>query len=251
LTSVGGDPPPSAMPLTGHLTELRNRLIKSLIAVAIAAGIAFYFGNNLVEVLLIPFPDDVTVTQLRVLEGVSVRMKVALWGGFVLAFPIVLYHVLKFALPALLPNEKKFFFVALPVFTGLFLGGVAFSFLLLIPLVMAFLPQILGDLVIPQISIESIVGTTVWLTISMGLVFELPVVMYLLARAGVLDPTRVARQRRVAILIAFVAAAVITPTGDPITMTVFGLPIWLLFEVGLVLARFATWRRRKKLAKSD
>ena len=238
------------MPLTGHLTELRNRLIKAMIAVGLAAIIAFYFGNNLVEVLLIPFPDDVTVTQLRVLEGVNVRMKVAIWGGFVLAFPVVLYHVLKFALPALMPNEKRFFFVALPVFAILFFGGVTFSFLILIPLVMAFLPQILGDLVTPQISIESIVGTTVWLTICMGLVFELPVVMYLLAQAGFLDPSGLARQRRVAILVSFIAAAVITPTGDPITMTVFGLPIWLLFEVGLVFARFATWRRRKALGST-
>ncbi len=245
-----GDESPNSMPLTGHLIELRNRLAKSMIAVALAAMVAFYFGNNLVEVLLIPFPDDVTVTQLRVLEGVSVRMKVALWGGFVMAFPVVLYHVLKFAAPALLPNEKRFFFLALPIFMGLFLIGVTFAFLILIPLVMAFLPQILGELVTPQISIESIVGTTVWLTICMGLVFELPVVMYLLARAGILNPSRVAQQRRVAVLVSFIAAAIITPTGDPITMTVFGLPIWLLFEIGLLFARFAAWRRRKALARA-
>ena len=238
------------MPLTGHFTELRGRLIKSFIAIGLAAAVAFYFGNDLVRVLLIPFPDDVTVTQLRVLEGVAVRMKVALWGGFILAFPIVLYHILRFAVPALLPREKRFFFIALPLFAVLFLTGVTFAFLLLIPLVMAFLPQILGDLVTPQISIESIVGTTVWLTICMGLVFELPVIMYLLARAGFLDPARLARQRRVAILVAFAAAAVITPTGDPITMTVFGLPIWLLYEAGLVFARFAVWRRRRTLTET-
>ena len=132
------------MPLTGHFTELRGRLVKSFIAVGAAAAVAFYFGNDLIRVLLIPFPDDVTVTQLRVLEGVAVRMKVALWGGFILASPVVLYHVLRFALPALLPGEKRFFYVALPVFVVLFLAGVAFAFLALVPLVMAFLPQILA-----------------------------------------------------------------------------------------------------------
>jgi sec-independent protein translocase protein TatC len=240
----------AAMPLSAHLAELRTRLMWSFIVIGATAVAAFAFHKQIIELLLVPFPDNVEIVQIDVSEGVSVSMKVALLAGFVVAFPVILYQVVMFVRPALLEHEKRFLYASLPVVAVLFIGGVAFSFLVPIPFMMRVLPTFLSDLATPQIRVESVVGTTLWLMFAMGLVFELPVIMFLLARVGILDPGRVARQRRLAVFGAFVAAAVITPTGDPINMVVWGLPIWLLFEVGLVFARLAWWWRAKALAKT-
>jgi sec-independent protein translocase protein TatC len=238
------------MPLTGHLTELRTRLIWTFIVIGVTAMIAFTFGNAIIRVILIPFPNDIEVVQIDILEGIRVRMKVALLGGIIMAFPLILYQVVMFVRPALLPSEKRSLYIALPIVSVLFILGILFSFFVPIPVMMRILPTFLGDLATPQIRMESIVGTTVWLVFAMGLIFEMPIIMFLLARVGILDPTRVGRQRKIAILVSFVAAAIITPTGDPINMIIWGLPIWGLYELGLVFARFAWWRRNKALEKT-
>ena len=240
------------MPLSAHLRELRRRLMWTFIIVAIGAIAAFAVGNRLIELLLVPFPDDIQVVQIDILEGVRVRMKIALLGGIVVAFPMILYQTVMFVRPALTGTEKRFLYVALPITSGLFVAGILFAFYVPIPVMMQILPEFLGeDLALPQIRVESIVGTTVWLIFAMGLLFELPVVMFLLARVGIIDPNQLRRQRRGAILLSFVAAAIITPTGDPINMVIWALPILVLFEVGLLMARFAWWRRNKAMERAE
>ena len=110
---------------------------------------------------------------------------------------------------------------------------------------MRILPEFLGDDILPQIRVESIVGTTVWLIFAMGLLFEIPVVMYLLARIDIIDPASLRKKRKGALLLSFVAAAIITPTGDPINMVIWAIPIWALYEVGLLMARLAAWQRAR------
>ena len=132
-----------------------------------------------------------------------------------------------FVKPALEGNEKRYIYYSMPIVFILFLLGISFSFFLLLPFMMKFLPTFLGDLVTPQISVKSVVGTTLWL-------------MFVLAKIGILDPHKVAKQRKFAILLSVIAGAVITPTGDPINMLIWAGPIWILFEIGLVLARIAS-----------
>ena len=239
------------MPLSAHLKELRTRLTWTFIVVGVAAIISFGVGNLIIEVLLIPFPNDVEVVQIDILEGVRVRMKIALLGGVVIAFPMILFQTVMFVRPALTSTEKRFLYASLPVTSGLFILGIVFAFFVPIPVMMRVLPNFLGDLATPQIRMESIVGTTVWLIFAMGLLFEMPVVMFLLARVGIIDPNQLRRQRRGAILLSFVAAAIITPTGDPINMVIWALPILVLYEVGLLMARFAWWRRTKAMENSS
>ena len=233
------------MPLSAHLRELRSRLMWTFIVVAIGAIAAFAVGNRLIEVLLLPFPDDVDVVQIDILEGIRVRMKIALLGGIVIAFPMILYQVVMFVRPALTRTEKMFLYVSLPITSALFIGGILFAFFVPIPVMMQILPNFLGELAEPQIRVESIVGTTVWLIFAMGLLFEIPVVMYLLARIDIIDPAGLRTKRKGAILLSFVAAALITPTGDPINMVIWAIPIWALYEVGLLMARLAAWQRRR------
>lgn len=240
----------ATMPLSLHLRELRTRLMWTFIVVGIGAIGAFAIGNRLIEVLLIPFPSDVEVVQIDILEGIRVRMKIALLGGIVVAFPMILYQAVMFVRPALTRAEKTFLYISLPITSALFISGIAFAFFVPLPLMLRFLPQLLGDLALPQIRIDSIVGTTVWLIFAMGLLFELPVIMYLLARIDIIDPASLRTKRKGAILLSFVAAAIITPTGDPINMVIWGIPIWVLYEVGLLMARFAAWQRRRSESAS-
>lgn len=233
------------MPLSAHLRELRTRLMWTFIIVGIGAVAAFTVGNRLIDVLLIPFPDDIEVVQIDVLEGVRVRMKIALLGGIIVAFPMILYQAIMFVRPALTGPEKRFVYIALPIVSALFAAGILFAFFVPIPVMMQILPQFLGEDIEPQIRIDSIVGTTVWLIFAMGLLFELPVIMYLLARIDIIDPASLRNKRRGAILLSFVAAAIITPTGDPINMFIWGIPIWVLYEVGLLMARLAAWQRSR------
>ena len=232
----------ATMPLSSHLRELRTRLMWTFIVVGIGAIGAFAIGNRLVEVLLIPFPDDIEVVQIDILEGIRVRMKIALLGGIVVAFPMILYQAVMFVRPALSRTEKTFLYVSLPITSGLFIGGILFAFFVPIPVMMRILPEFLGDDILPQIRVESIVGTTVWLIFAMGLLFEIPIVMYLLARIDIIDPASLRKKRKGALLLSFVAAAIITPTGDPINMVIWAIPIWALYEVGLLMARLAAWQ---------
>ena len=162
----------ATMPLSSHLRELRTRLMWTFIVVGIGAIGAFAIGNRLVEVLLIPFPDHIEVVQIDILEGIRVRMKIALLGGIVVAFPMILYQAVMFVRPALSRTEKTFLYVSLPITSGLFIGGILFAFFVPIPVMMRILPEFLGDDILPQIRVESIVGTTVWLIFAMGLLFE-------------------------------------------------------------------------------
>ncbi len=235
----------ATMPLTSHLRELRTRLMWTFIVVGIGAIGAFAIGNRLVEVLLIPFPDDIEVVQIDILEGIRVRMKIALLGGIVVAFPMILYQAVMFVRPALSRTEKTFLYVSLPITSGLFIGGILFAFFVPIPVMMRILPEFLGDDILPQIRVESIVGTTVWLIFAMGLLFEIPIVMYLLARIDIIDPASLRKKRKGALLLSFVAAAIITPTGDPINMVIWAIPIWALYEIGLLMARLAAWQRAR------
>ena len=227
------------MPLTSHLTELRKRITWIFIFVSVTAVVAFAFNRQLIGLLLIPFPDDVEVVQIGVSEGLSVSMKVAFIGGFIIAFPVIFYHVIMFIKPALSNKEKIMLYFGLPFVSILFCIGASFSFLVLLPFMMKFLPTFLGDLVTPQISVSSIVGTTIWLMFAMGSIFQIPVVMFLLAKIGILVPETLAKKRKFAILFSLVAGAIITPTGDPINMVLWALPIWILFEIGLIASRIA------------
>jgi sec-independent protein translocase protein TatC len=228
------------MPITDHLNELRTRVTWIFLFVMFTAAIAFAFNRQIISILLIPFPDGVEIVQIGVTEGLGVSMKVALVAGLFVAFPIIAFQTIMFVKPALEGNEKRYIYYSMPIIFILFLLGISFSFFLLLPFMMKFLPTFLGDLVTPQISVKSVVGTTLWLMFVMGFIFQIPVVMFVLAKIGILDPHKVAKQRKFAILLSVIAGAVITPTGDPINMLIWAGPIWILFEIGLVLARIAS-----------
>lgn len=236
-----------------HLLELRDRLVKALLAVGIATAIGFWIVNSPV-LLGDPLPTFLVHhlappgTQLQGIETGEVffaYMRIALVAGLMLAMPVVLYQIIAFFLPGLLAHEKRMLFIALPFVTELFLAGVAFGWFFTVPAALGFLLGfgVDGTTIVSQPRVDSFIGTVATLLLWNGLIFQLPAIIYLLARLGVVSSARLASTRRYAIVIITIIAAFITPTGDPYNLMLLAIPMYLLYELGILLARFVPKRQ--------
>lgn len=228
-----------AMTLRDHLDELRRRLIIAVIFVIAATIAAFVFRDQVLGFLLEPgFGDlDKKPIATEVLETVSVTFKVTFMAGFVAALPVVLYQVVRFISPGLTRRERVYLLLFIPGVMLAFLVGAAFAYYVLFPPAFEFLFNFGKANVDPQIRVSSYINVVISLMFWMGLVFQIPLAMFVLARLGVVTPRWLGRYRRYAIVMAFVAAAIITPTFDPVNQTLVAVPIIVLYEFGILLAR--------------
>ena len=236
-----------------HLVELRDRLVKALVAIAIGTMIGFWVVNSPV-LLGEPLPVFLVRhlappgTQLQGIDTGEVffaYVRMALVVGITLAMPFVLYQIVAFFLPGLLPHEKRVLFIALPFVAELFIAGVAFGWFFTVPAALGFLLGfgVDGTTIITQPRVDSFIGTVATLLLWNGLIFQLPAIVYVMARLGVVTAARLASTRRYAIVIIFIIAAFITPTGDPYNLLLLAIPMYLLYELGIILARFVPKRR--------
>ncbi len=236
-----------------HLVELRDRLVKSLVAIAIGTMIGFWIVNSPVllgealPVFLVRHlaPPGTQLQGIDTGEVFFAYMRMALVVGITLAMPFVLYQIVAFFLPGLLPHEKRVLFIALPFVTELFIAGVAFGWFFTVPAALGFLLGfgVDGTTIITQPRVDSFIGTVATLLLWNGLIFQLPAIVYVMARLGVVTAARLASTRRYAIVIIFIIAAFITPTGDPYNLLLLAIPMYLLYELGIILARFVPKRR--------
>ena len=250
--------------LVQHLSELRDRLMVSAIAVVITSVFAFVFAVQIIQFLLIPvncsfihidsthFPFIVPeytceATKLRLIalsptENFTTFMRVSLFSGIALAMPVLLYEIYAYIDPALYPNERRFIrWTGLPVL-GLFILGMAFCYVILLPNAIKFLINFGSDVIDNQLRASDYIGFVTTFILGVGLVFEVPVIIYALVRVGVVERSWLAKQRRYVFLLAFVIGAVITPTPDPFNQTLVAIPMYLLWELGLFLSRFVPKR---------
>ena len=234
-----------------HLRELQSRLVKACAAVGIGTAIGFYLvssptllGAPLPIVLVKHFvPPNVELQYIATAEGFVNYMRIALVVGVAIAMPVVVYQVIAFFVPGLLPHEKRIVFTAIPFVTELFLAGLAFGWFFTLPAALNFLLTFgTSDLVQARPSFESFVSIVSTLMLWNGLIFEMPALIYLLARLGVVNAKMLGRTRRYAIVIITIAAAVITPTGDPYNLLLLAVPMYVLYELGILLARFVPER---------
>jgi sec-independent protein translocase protein TatC len=233
-----------------HLFELRDRLIKSVIAIAIGTAIGFWIvnspnllGRQLPDLMIAHFAPGETLQALTVGETFVSYMRIALVVGFAIAMPVVVYQVIAFFSPGLLAYEKRIVYTALPFVTELFLAGLAFGWYFSIPAALNFLLHYgETELIKPQPSLESFISTVATLLLWNGAIFEMPAIVYLLARLGIVTAKTLARTRRYAIVIITILAAVITPTPDPWNLMILAIPMYLLYELGILLARFVPVR---------
>lgn len=242
-------------PLVEHLEELRARLIWSLLAWAVMTGVAWTFRVQLLDWLKRPLDlaakqngIQVNLIVLDITEPFLVSLKVAAFGGLVLALPFIVYQVWAFIAPGLYEHEKR---LAAPFLLGAgfsFALGTLFAYYGFLPFAVPFMLGFLGDVVTPQISIGRYMGQVLMMMTVMGLVFEMPVVSYLLARLGLLSSSFLARNWRVAVVLLLTLAAVITPTVDVVSLSIVTGPLLVLYWISVLVARMAERARPKEEA---
>ncbi len=238
-------PHPDTMSFLEHLGELRVRIVRSLIALLVGLVIAFPVSQRLVDFLAGPVQrTGHSLVFLAVTEAFWVQMKVALIAGLFLASPAILWQVWRFVSPGLYEHEKKYAVPFVLLGSLLFLGGGAFSLGVVTPYAVQFLLSYARPGLTPMISIGSYIDFLLKFTLAFGLVFELPLAITLAARLGLVTPQALARNRKYAILGAFVAAAILTPTPYAFNQALMAGPLIILYEVGIIAARI--FARRPK-----
>ena len=220
----------------GHIAELRKRLIRSVIAIVIASILCFAFYNQIFQVLIAP-AQDINLIYIEMTEMLGTIMRVCLFGGIILSVPYLTYELIMFVSPALTIREKRYVYIILPWIALMFAAGVAFSYFVLIPRITLFLMTFGSDIATPQIKIGNYVAVVTRLLLAVGLVFEMPVVTTFLAKLGVITPKWLSDKRRTAIILAFILAAMITPTIDPVNQSLVALPLVVLYEMSIWLAK--------------
>lgn len=245
-------PDPTTQPLSDHLDELRSRLIRCVIAGVVGLAVVLPLVPLIIKWLQIPLAkslsagsDEVILRTLAPAEALIIMLRVALVGGLVLASPFVLREVWLFVAPGLSLKEKKGLYPAF--FSGLvlFLGGSSFAYFVILPLSLGiFLAnnQLLG--LEAAWTLERYLVFSLRLLVAFGVVFELPVVLSVLGRAGLVTPQGLSKYRRYVILGIFLVAAILTPP-DVFTQIALGLPLWALYEATLLWMRFRNRKKKK------
>jgi sec-independent protein translocase protein TatC len=230
--------------ILAHLEELRWRIVKSAIAIVVGAVIALVFADQIRAVLVKPYdlavPGNPGVIALTPTEQFGVLMRIAFFGGLVIASPVVFYQIWAFVNPALTKREKRWAVPIVSAFVLLFLAGIAFAFWIL-PRGLAFLLTIFDD-VQSQLRIGDYFSFVIRFLLVFGVAFQYPVFLFAVAAAGLITARQLARGRRWAILIIVVVGAMITPTGDPLTLLALSVPLYLFYEITYWLVRLVLRR---------
>ncbi len=235
--------------ILGHLAELRKRLIRSVIAVAITTTISFIFYKQIFDILIFP-AQGINLIFIDLTEMIGTLMKVCLVSGIILAMPYLTYELIMFVSPALTRQEKRYVYLGLPWIALMFAAGVIFTYFILLPPAMKILTTFGSDIATPQIRIGNYISIVTRLLLVVGLVFEMPVVITFLSRFGVITPKWLSDKRKAAIIIAFILAAIITPTFDPINQSLVAVPLVLLYEMSIWLAKLVYRKKPQPLASS-
>ena len=244
-----------------HLDILRASLVKIAAVTAVFAVVAFFFKEALFSVILAPKDADfITYRWLYFFSGwvtdeqaqdfyvklintglaqqFMIHMKVAMCTGVLCASPYILYQLFRFVSPALYANERKYVVRVVGYGYIMFMVGVLISYFLIFPLTFRFLGTYqVSDQVENMISLQSYISTLLMMSLSMGIVFEIPILSWLFAKLGFISADFMRRYRRHAVVIILVVAAIITPTSDVFTLLLVSLPMWLLYEVSIWIVK--------------
>jgi len=260
VTSLPG-PAPAAEPsvpenevklsFMDHLVELRKRLVRSILGVALGMLVIAIFVQEIFDWLMIPvrqaLPAGTKLIYIDPIEPFMVYMKVAIYGGIFAAVPWILWQLWQFVAPGLYRKEKRLVFPFIFWGTALFYMGAAFCRFLVMP--PAF-PAILGiaraETASPMLGMSATLGIVAAMLLGFGIVFELPLVMAFLAMIGLVSPEFFAKYRRHAVVVNVTVAAIITPTGDPINLSLMAVPMIIFYEIGIIAARVLAKKRRER-----
>lgn len=245
------------MPFTAHLTELRSRIITSLVALLAGFLIAFNFSENIFTILTLPLKEElrfslhypfISFAQARATspslvflapaEAFWMHLKVSVVAALIVSLPVILHQFWKFISPGLFAKERRYIAPFIITASLLFLAGALFCFLFVLPFAMGFLLTYKTGSLTPMLSVGNYVDFCLKFILAFGAVFELPIVIVFLTRMGIVTPQTLAKNRKYAFILAFVIAALLTPTPDAFNQTLMAVPIMILYEAGIVVSRF-------------
>ncbi|MEP6895567.1 MAG: twin-arginine translocase subunit TatC [Chloroflexota bacterium] len=241
--------PQARASLWDHVEVLRMHLLRMVVGLAVGVGISFYFTQNIIELLAGPVGGLQNLKAIEVTESVGVFMRVALLSGVALALPYIAFELWLFVAPGLRPREKKFGLAGIPVAAFLFILGMVFCYFILLPSALKFLLNFMGiqAQLRPNSYFSFVTGLMFWI----GIAFEFPLVIYILTAMGFVKPRILAEQWRIAIVIIAIIAAAITPTVDPVNMSLVMIPMSLLYFVSIGLSYIAYAGRGKQVEKAS
>lgn len=238
-----------------HLEELRSRLIRAAIAIGIGFGVCVAFGERVFSIFAAPItkllPKNSSLVFTSLPDPFFVYLKVAFITGIFLALPYVLYQVWLFVRPGLLEKEKKLAVPFIVVSTLLFYLGAVFAYFIVFPAAFQFFLSYETAELKPMISIKDYVSLVMLLMLAFGVVFETPIVIVVLGLLGVVDSSLLKKGRRYFIVLAFIIAAILTPTPDVINQTLMAIPLIIFYELGIYLLRVIEKKRKRDEASTE
>lgn len=257
------------MPLTEHLSELRKRIIISLSALAAGFIASFGYSENLFSIITLPLKSEMHLSTsypffsmaaskikntslvfLAPAEAFWMHLKISFVAGIIFSLPVTFYELWKFVSPGLLPSEKKYVTPFVIMASLLFLFGALFCLMLVLPFAIGFLLTYKTEGLTPMLSVGNYVDFCLKFILSFGAVFELPLIIVFLTRIGVVTTGTLAKNRKYAVLAAFIISAVLTPTPDAFNQTLMAIPIIILYEAGILVSRFVGRKKADKMAGS-
>ena len=229
------------MTLGEHLSELRRRMLIAVLSVLFFTVVGFIFIRPIMEILIMPAPDNVTTLyQFSPTEGIFTFMRVAIMVGVAGAMPVLVYQIGAYVLPGLTRRERRYLYMLVPTSTFAFIVGMAFCYFVVLRFALGFLlgtNSWISDQVESFPSVSLYVGFVTRMLLALGLVFQTPIFIYFLSAIGLVDTRRLSKWRPFVVVIVAIVAAVITPTPDPFNQALVAIPMYLLYEVGILLSR--------------
>lgn len=225
--------PEEKLTLVEHLEELRSRIIKSVIFIIIASSVLYNFSSGIISIITRPIGKVVFITPA---EAFITNIKIAFFGGIFLSSPFILYHVWRFVSAGMKTGEKKYALIFGPLSFVFFVAGAGFGYFIIVPIGLKFLLSFATDFMVPMISVSKYVSFVGTLTLSFGAVFQLPLVILLLTKIGLVTPGFLSSRRRYAIVLIFIISAMLTPP-DVITQCLMAVPLMILYELGIMFSK--------------
>ena len=222
------------MTLVGHLGELRNRIIVAVLAIVVGTLIAYYFVDELMRFVTAPAGKLYFMSPA---EGFFAYLKLAVFGGVMLALPVILWQLWAFVAPALTQTETKWAIIMVPGSVVLFFTGLVFAYFVVWPAAVKFFLGFGSETLQPMLSLGQYLSFLISFILPFGLIFNLPLVLLILAKLGIISSAFLAKKRRIMILVAFIAGGIITPTPDIFSQTMMAIPIFVLYEASIWAVR--------------
>jgi len=223
---------PGEMPLLDHLEELRSRLLVSLGTVLLLSIGGYFVSDRVLDFLIRPVGK---VYFTGVAEAFAVKLKIALFFGLFAASPVVFYQAWRFIAPGLSAREVRWVLPVVMALTLFFVTGATFCFYLVVPVAVEFLLEFGSDSLVPMITVSRYVSFVGWMVLGFGVVFEMPVVVFLLGRLGVVSAEGLRRRRRLIVVAILIVSAIITPSPDVFSQLLLAGPLYVLFDLSVVV----------------